>query len=57
MSNYKGTVHPVEHHRYKYDTKKKYQTQEVEVDGKTYIIFIPSGNEFKAMENSEKKQN
>lgn len=46
---------PVDHHMYKYDTKKKDDTQEVEVDGKTYIITIPSGNQFRAMEKSGKE--
>ena len=45
---------PVDHHMYKYATKKKDDTQEVEVDGKTYIITIPSGNQFRAMEKSGK---
>ena len=54
MPNYRGTVHPVAHHMYKYDTKRKHDKQEVEVDGKTYIISIPSGNEFRAMEKSQK---
>ena len=31
---------PVDHHMYKYATKKKDDTQELEVDGKTYIISI-----------------
>ena len=46
---------PVDHHMYKYATKKKDDTQELEVDGKTYIISIPSGNQFRAMEKSGKE--
>ena len=46
---------PVDHHMYKYDKKRKDDTQEVEVDGKTYIITIPSGNQFRAMEKSGKE--
>ena len=53
MPKYKGTTHPVEHHMYKYATKGKYDKQEVEVDGKKYTIHIPSGNEYRAMENSK----
>ena len=47
--------HPAEHNMYKYRTKKKDETQEVEVDGKLYIITIPTGNQFKAMEKSQQE--
>ena len=46
MSYSKGTHKVVDHRRSLYQTKKKAETKELEVDGNTYIITIPSRNEF-----------
>ena len=55
MSYYRGTHKVAPHRLPDYQTKKKAQKQEVEVDGKTYIISIPSGNEIEAEKNSREK--
>ena len=54
MSYSKGTHKVVDHRRSLYQTKKKAQKKELEVDGNTYIITIPSGNE--AVQNDRSKE-
>ena len=55
MSYSKGTHKVVDHRRSLYQTKKKAETKELEVDGNTYIITIPSRNEFAENDKSKKK--
>ncbi len=55
MSYSKGTHKVVDHRRSLYQTKKKAEKKELEVDGNTYTITIPSGNEAVQNDKSKKK--